>query len=61
MPMGVILLSVRLFPPQAPAQVCELTWQLRGQAGQRPVENAKVGFCINAGKHGNSSAVIVKR
>ncbi|MFC1981452.1 lipid-transfer protein [Chloroflexota bacterium] len=48
-------------PAQALSQVCELTWQLRGQTGQRQVENAKVGFSINAGKHGNASAIIAKR
>ena len=31
------------------AQVCELFWQLRGEAGARQVEGAKVGLAENAG------------
>ncbi len=48
-------------PAQALAQVCELTWQLRGQAGDRQVENAKVGITVNQGLFGHGSSVIVKR
>jgi acetyl-CoA acetyltransferase len=31
------------------AQVCEATWQLRGQAGDRQVEGARVALTQNAG------------
>jgi len=48
-------------PAQALAQVCELTWQLRGQAGARQVENAKVGITANQGLFGHGSSVILKR
>lgn len=48
-------------PAQALAQVCELTWQLRGQAGARQVEGAKVGITANQGLFGHGSSVIVKR
>jgi acetyl-CoA acetyltransferase len=48
-------------PAQALAQVCELTWQLRGQAGQRQVANAKVGITANQGLFGHGSSVIVKK
>ncbi|MDJ0867870.1 MAG: lipid-transfer protein [Myxococcota bacterium] len=48
-------------PAQAIAQVCELTWQLRGQAGERQVEGAKVGLTVNQGLFGHGSSVIVKR
>ena len=48
-------------PAQALAQICELTWQLRGQAGARQVENAKVGITANQGLFGHGSSVIVKR
>lgn len=48
-------------PAQALAQVCELTWQLRGQAGDRQVPNAKVGITANQGLFGHGSSVIVKR
>lgn len=47
-------------PAQALAQVCELTWQLRGQAGARQVANAKVGITANQGLFGHGSSVIVK-
>ena len=46
-------------PAQAIAQVCELTWQLRGQATGRQVEGAKVGLTINQGLFGHGSSVIV--
>lgn len=48
-------------PAQALAQVCELTWQLRDQAGARQVKNAKVGITANQGLFGHGSSVIVKR
>jgi acetyl-CoA acetyltransferase len=48
-------------PAQAISQVCELTWQLRGQAGSRQVEGAKVGITANQGLFGHGSSVIVKR
>ena len=40
--------------------MCELTWQLRGQAGARQVEGAKVGLAVNQGLFGHGSAVLVK-
>jgi acetyl-CoA acetyltransferase len=48
-------------PAQALAQVCELTWQLRGQAGPRQVEGAKVGISANQGLFGHGSSVLVRR
>lgn len=48
-------------PAQAIAQVCELTWQLRGQAGKRQVQDAKVGLSINHGMYGHGSAVIISK
>jgi acetyl-CoA acetyltransferase len=48
-------------PAQAIAQVCELTWHLRGQAGERQVQGAKVGITANQGLFGHGSSVIVKR
>lgn len=48
-------------PAQAIAQVCELTWQLRGQAGPRQVDDAHVGLTINYGMFGHGSSVVVKR
>ncbi|MCY4426015.1 MAG: lipid-transfer protein [Halieaceae bacterium] len=48
-------------PAQALAQVCELTWQLRGMAGDRQVNGARVGITANQGLFGHGSSVIVKR
>jgi len=47
-------------PAQAIAQVCELTWQLRGQAAGRQVEGARIGVTANQGLFGHGSSVIVK-
>jgi len=48
-------------PAQAIAQVCEVVWQLRGQAGKRQVEGAKVGITANQGLFGHGSSVICVR
>ena len=48
-------------PAQAIAQVCELTWQLRGDGGARQVEHAHVGITANQGLFGHGSAVIAMR
>jgi acetyl-CoA acetyltransferase len=48
-------------PAQAIAQVCELTWQLRGQATGRQVEGARIGVTANQGLFGHGSSVVVKR
>jgi acetyl-CoA acetyltransferase len=48
-------------PAQALAQVCELTWQLRDQAGERQVDGAKVGITANQGLFGHGSSVIVTK
>ena len=48
-------------PAQALSQTYEVVSQLRGNCGPRQVKNAKVGFSVNSGKLGNSSAVVYKR
>jgi acetyl-CoA acetyltransferase len=48
-------------PAQALAQVCELTWQLRGEAGDRQVKGARVGITANQGLFGHGSSVIIKK
>ena len=48
-------------PAQAIAQVCELAWQLRGEADGRQVEGAKVGVTVNQGLFGHGSSVVVMR
>lgn len=42
-------------------QICEVTWQLRGQAGARQVPKAQVALAQTIGLGGNASAVILKR
>ena len=46
-------------PAQAIAQVCEITWQLRGQATGRQVENATAGVTVNQGLFGHGSSVVL--
>jgi acetyl-CoA acetyltransferase len=60
-PSGGLACFGEAVPAQAIAQVCELTWQLRGQAGARQVEGASVGITANQGLFGHGSSVIVKR
>lgn len=48
-------------PAQALAQVCELTWQLRGAAGDRQVPGARAGITANQGLFGHGSAVVAVR
>ncbi|MCI3244498.1 lipid-transfer protein [Streptomyces spinosisporus] len=48
-------------PAQAIAQICELTWQLRQQAGERQVAGARAGITANQGLFGHGSAVVAVR
>ena len=48
-------------PAQAISQCCELVWQLRGQAGPRQIDNARVGITANQGLFGHGSSVIITR
>jgi acetyl-CoA acetyltransferase len=42
------------------AQIAELTWQLRGQAGDRQVNGAKIAMAENGGGYiGDDAAVMV--
>jgi acetyl-CoA acetyltransferase len=60
-PSGGLSCFGEAVPAQAIAQVCELTWQLQGRAGERQVEGAKVGVTANQGLFGHGSSVVVKR
>lgn len=60
-PSGGLACFGEAIPAQAIAQVCELTWQLRGDAGDRQVDGATVGLSINQGLFGHGSSVIVTR
>jgi acetyl-CoA C-acetyltransferase len=43
------------------AQIVELVWQLRGEAGERQVKNAANGFSLNFGGFGNNVLAFVVR
>jgi len=60
-PSGGLACFGEAIPAQAVAQVCELTWQLRGAAGDRQVEGAAVGLSINQGLFGHGSCAILTR
>jgi acetyl-CoA acetyltransferase len=60
-PSGGLSCFGEAIPAQAIAQVCELVWQLRDQAGARQVDGARVGITANQGLFGHGSSVIVSR
>ncbi|WP_067541494.1 lipid-transfer protein [Nocardia crassostreae] len=60
-PSGGLACFGEAIPAQAIAQICELTWQLRGQADGRQVENARAGIAVNQGLFGHGSAIIATR
>ncbi len=60
-PSGGLSCFGEAIPAQAIAQICEITWHLRGQAGERQVEGARVGLTVNQGLFGHGSSVILKR
>jgi acetyl-CoA acetyltransferase len=58
-PSGGLACFGEAVPAQALAQVCEVTWQLRGQAEGRQVEGATVGITANQGLFGHGSSVLL--
>ena len=60
-PSGGLACFGEAVPAQALAQVCELAWQLRGEAGERQVDGANVGLTVNQGLFGHGSSVILVR
>ena len=60
-PSGGLACFGEAVPAQALAQVCELTWQLRGRAEGRQVEGARVGITANQGLFGHGSSVVLTR
>ena len=58
-PSGGLACFGEAVPAQALAQVCEVTWQLRGTAGERQVAGARVGITANQGLFGHGSSVIL--
>lgn len=60
-PSGGLACFGEAIPAQAIAQVCELTWQIQGRAGDRQVEGARAGVSVNQGLFGHGSSVVVTR
>jgi acetyl-CoA acetyltransferase len=58
-PSGGLACFGEAIPAQALAQVCELAWQLRGQATGRQVDGARIGVTANQGLFGHGSSVVV--
>ena len=59
-PSGGLACFGEAVPAQAIAQVCEVTWQLRGQATGRQVEGATAGITANQGLFGHGSSVLLR-
>jgi acetyl-CoA acetyltransferase len=59
-PSGGLACFGEAVPAQAIAQVCEVSWHLRGEAGARQVEGARVGLTVNQGLFGHGSCVILR-
>jgi acetyl-CoA acetyltransferase len=60
-PSGGLSCFGEAIPAQAIAQVCECVWQLRGTAGGRQVEGARVAVTANQGLFGHGSSVVLSR
>jgi acetyl-CoA acetyltransferase len=60
-PSGGLASFGEAIPAQAIAQVCEMTWQLRGQAEGRQVAGARAAIAVNQGLFGHGSAIITTR
>jgi len=60
-PSGGLACFGEAVPAQALAQVCEVTWQLRGQAGDRQVDGARLGLTANQGLFGHGSSVLLAK
>ena len=60
-PSGGLLSKGEPLGASALGQVVELVAQLRGTAGARQVEGARVGLAHTVGRGANASVVIVKR
>jgi acetyl-CoA acetyltransferase len=58
-PSGGLACFGEAVPAQAIAQVCEITWQLRGDATGRQVDGATAGVTVNQGLFGHGSSVVL--
>ncbi len=60
-PSGGFLCFGEATTAQGVFQACELTWQLRGQAGERQVPGAQVALAQALGLGGNGAALVLKK
>ena len=60
-PSGGFLSFGEATTAQAVLQICELVWQLRGEASGRKVPNARVGMSAVLGLGANGGSVVLKR
>lgn len=60
-PSGGFLSFGEATTAQALMQICELNWQLRSEAGQRQVPDAKVAMSAVLGLGANGAAVVLQR
>lgn len=60
-PSGGLLSCSEPTGASALRQIAELTWHLRGEAGHRQVQDAKVGMAQASGAGGNCSVVILTK
>ena len=60
-PSGGLLSCSEPTGASALRQIAEVTWQLRGEAGGRQVQNAKVGLAQASGAGGNCTVIILKK
>jgi acetyl-CoA acetyltransferase len=60
-PSGGFLSFGEATTAQALMQVCELAWQLKGQAGERQVEGARIAMSAVLGLGANGGSIVLKR
>ena len=60
-PSGGLMSRGHPIGPTTLAQVAEIVWQLRGQAGPRQIPDAKIGMAHTLGAGPNCSVIILKR
>ena len=60
-PSGGFLSFGEATTAQALMQVCELAWQLKGHAGERQVEGARIAMSAVLGPGANGGSIVLKR
>ena len=60
-PSGGFLCFGEATTAQGLFQICEVGWQLRGEAGERQVPGARIGMAQSIGLGANGTAAVFKR